>query len=68
MFFRQEKSPFDSFLDSLNFWQRKNLYTVLELGQTNMSYEEASSKAIIAEKKDLKFLLEQALNSPEPKI
>lgn len=68
MFFRQEKSPFDSFLDSLNFWQRKNLYTVLELGQTNMSYEEASSKAICAEKKDLKFLLEQALNSPEPKI
>ncbi|MCC4514664.1 hypothetical protein [Limosilactobacillus reuteri] len=68
MFFRQNKSPFDSFLDSLTYWQKKNLYTVLQLGQTNLSYEEADYKAIIAKDEDLRFLLEKTLNSPDPKM
>lgn len=68
MLFRQNKSPFDSFLDSLTYWQKRNLYTVLKLGQTNLSYKEVSRKAVIVEDQDLRFLLEQALNSPDPKI
>ena len=68
MLFRQNKSPFDSFLDSLTYWQKRNLYTVLKLGQTNLSYKEVSRKAVIVEDQDLHFLLEQALNSPDPKI
>ena len=68
MFFSQNKSPFDSFLDSLTYWQKKNLYTVLQLGQTNLSYKEADYKAIIAKDEDLRFLLEKTLNSPDPKM
>lgn len=68
MFFRQSKSPFDSFLDSLTYWQRINLYTVLTLGQTKLSYEEANNKAILSDKKDLRFLLEKTINSPDPRI
>lgn len=68
MLFRQNKSPFDSFLDSLTYWQKRNLYTVLKLGQTNLSYKEVNRKAVIVEDQDLRFLLKQALNSPDPRI
>lgn len=68
MFFRQDKSPFDSFLDSLTYWQKINLYTVLKLGQNNISFEDAKWEAVAKDDKDLKYLLEKALNSPDPKM
>ena len=58
----------DSFLNSLTFWQKKNLYTVLTLGQSNMSYKEASHEAIVSDDDKLNYLLRKALNSPDPKM
>lgn len=62
----------DTFLHSLDYWQLINLYTVLLLGQNNgMTSKEARTKAIVdfdPNCKKLKFLLEQALNSPDPKM
>lgn len=62
----------DTFLHSLSFWQVINLHAVLLLGQnSSMTPREARAEAIRKfdpERKGLKFLLEQALNSPDPKI
>lgn len=62
----------DTFLHSLEYWQIINLHTVLLLGQdANLTLKEARQQAIIdfdTDHKKLKFLLEQALNSPDPKI
>lgn len=67
MFFKQYNSPLDSFLDSLTYWQKLNLYTVLKSGQSELSFKDAKSEGISREDGKLKFLLEQALNSPTPK-
>lgn len=62
----------DTFLHSLSYWQIINLHTVLLLGQNaNLTLTEARRQAIIdfsTDYKKTKFLLEQALNSPDPKI
>ncbi|PEG95504.1 hypothetical protein CP361_00715 [Lactobacillus sp. UMNPBX10] len=66
MFFKRHK--LNSFLNSLNYWQKKNLYIVLTLGQDNISYKAAKHKAIVSNDDDLRFLLRKALNSPDPKM
>lgn len=60
----------DTFLNSLTYWQTLNLFTVLAQGQSHISYSDAKAKAIINydDKEKLKILLEQALNSPDPKM
>ncbi|PEG89472.1 hypothetical protein CP358_04850 [Lactobacillus sp. UMNPBX7] len=67
MFFKRQYSV-DSFLASLNHWQKVNLYTVLTLGQDNISYKAAKHKAIVSNDDDLRFLLRKALNSPDTKM
>ena len=59
-----------SFLDSLTYWQTINLFTVLNVGQNDVSFSEAKEQAMLdfADTKKLEFLLEQALNSPDPKM
>lgn len=59
-----------SFLDSLTYWQTINLFTVLAQGQSNISYLKAKNKAVrdYMDKEELVYLLEQALNSPDPKM
>lgn len=59
-----------SFLDSLTYWQTINLFTVLDVGQNDVPFSEAKEQAMLdfADTKKLEFLLEQALNSPDPKI
>ena len=66
MFFKRQYSV-DSFLASLNHWQKVNLYTVLMLGQNNISYREAKRQAIVSDDEQLSFLLRKSLNSPDPK-
>lgn len=62
----------DTFLHSLEYWQIINLHTVLLLGQdANLTLKEARRQAITSfdtTHKKTKFLLEQALNSPDPKM
>lgn len=67
MFFKRQYSV-DSFLASLNHWQKVNLYTVLTLGQDNISYKAAKHKAIVSDDEQLSFLLRKSLNSPDPKM
>lgn len=67
MFFKRQYSV-DSFLASLNHWQKVNLYTVLMLGQNNISYREAKRQAIVSDDEKLSFLLRKSLNSPDPKM
>lgn len=59
-----------SFLDSLTYWQTVNLFTVLNVGQNDVPFSEAKEQAMLdfADTKKLEFLLEQTLNSPDPKI
>lgn len=59
-----------SFLDSLTYWQTINLFTVLNVGQNDVPFLEAKEQAMLdfADTKKLEFLLEQALNSPDPKM
>lgn len=58
-----------SFLESLDCWQTINLFTVLKLGQNDVSFSEARNQAIqnLNDTKGLEFLLEEALNSPNVK-
>lgn len=64
------KNNISSFIESLSYWQTINLFTVLNVGQKNVSFSEAKSQAELdfADTKKLEFLLEQALNSPDPKM
>lgn len=59
-----------SFLDSLTYWQTINLFTVLNVGQNDVPFSEAKEQAMLdfADTKKLEFLLEQTLNSPDPKM
>ncbi|UFK66804.1 hypothetical protein IU404_02270 [Limosilactobacillus reuteri] len=68
LFKSQNISPIDSFLSSLTYWQKLNLQTVLILGQRNITLENARNQALTNDDDDFKFLLEQALNSPDPKM
>lgn len=64
------KNNISSFIESLSYWQTINLFTILNVGQKNVSFSEAKSQAELdfADTKKLEFLLEQALNSPDPKM
>lgn len=64
------KNNISSFIDSLSYWQTINLFTILNVGQKKVSFIEAKSQAELdfADTKKLEFLLEQALNSPDPKM
>ena len=68
LFKSQNISTIDSFLSSLTYWQKLNLQTVLILGQRNITLENARNQALTNDDDDFKFLLEQALNSPDPKM
>ncbi|MCC4349345.1 hypothetical protein BHL83_07470 [Limosilactobacillus reuteri] len=68
LFKSQNISPIDSFLSSLTYWQKLNLQTVLILGQRNITLENARNQALTNDDDDFRFLLEQALNSPDPKM
>ena len=68
LFKSQNISPIDSFLSSLSYWQKLNLQTVLILGQRNITLEKARNQALTNDDDDFRFLLEQALNSPDPKM
>lgn len=68
--FKNSKDNIGSFLKSLDYWQTINLYTVLAQGQSHISYNDAKTRAILdyKDKDKLRYLLEAALNSPDPKI
>lgn len=68
--FKNSKDNIGSFLKSLDYWQTINLYTVLAQGQSRISYNDAKTRAILdyKDKDKLRYLLEAALNSPDPKI
>ena len=59
----------DSFLDSLDYWRTINLYTTLRQARSNISFEDAKSEAIVnfGDPDKLKYMLEEAINSPNPK-
>lgn len=62
-------SEINRFLDSLSYWQSINLYVVLAQTQMNYSFKEAKGEAIAnyTDSNKLKYLLEEAINSPNPK-
>ena len=64
------KNNISSFIESLSYWQTINLFTVLNVGQKNIPFSEAKNQAELdfTDTKKLEFLLEQALNSPDPKM
>lgn len=64
------KNNISSFIESLSYWQTINLFTVLNVGQKNIPFSEAKNQAELdfADTKKLEFLLEKALNSPDPKM
>ena len=68
--FVESSDNIHSFIESLNYWQTINLFTVLNVGQKNISFSKAKDQAELdfADTEKLEFLLEQALNSPDPKM
>lgn len=58
-----------SFLKSLNYWQTINLYTTLKQARMDISFEDAKVEALekFDDKDALKYMLEEAINSPNPK-
>lgn len=59
----------DSFLNSLNYWQQLNLYITLLQARETISYFDAKTEALskVLDPGKLKFLLEDSINSPQPK-
>ena len=57
------------FLNSLSYWQAINLYITLLQSKEDISFAEDKKEAILnySEPKKLHYLLEEALNSPNPK-
>ena len=68
--FMEASDNIHSFIKSLSYWQTINLFTILNVGQKNISFSEAKDQAILdfADTEKLEYLLEQALNSPDPKM
>lgn len=62
-------SEINRFLDSLSYWQSINLYVVLAQTQMDYSFKEAKEEAVVnyTDSNKLKYLLEEAINSPNPK-
>lgn len=59
----------DSFLKSLDYWHSINLYITLRQAESEISFEEARAEALLNYKnpEKLKYMLEEAINSPKPK-
>lgn len=59
----------DSFLKSLSYWQTVNLYITLKQARMDISFEDAKSEALgkVDDTKALRYMLEEAINSPNPK-
>lgn len=66
----KNRDNINTFLKSLDYWQTINLFTVLAQGQSFISYDDAKAQAMVDydDKEKLKIILEQALNSPDPKM
>lgn len=69
MFKNFKSNDVDSFLDSLDYWRTINLYITLRQARSNISFEDAKSEAIVnfGDPDKLKYMLEEAINSPNPK-
>ena len=58
----------DSFLKSLSYWQTINLYITLRQANTDISFEDAKTEALTKfGEDDLRYMLEEAISSPNPK-
>lgn len=58
----------NSFLKSLDYWRTINLYITLRQAESDISFEDARAEALVNFDTDkLKFMLEEAINSPKPK-
>lgn len=57
------------FLNKLTYWQSINLYTTLLQARSDISYDDAKAEAIVKwnNPDELRYLLEESLNSPSPK-
>lgn len=69
MFKSFQGAKVDSFLESLNYWQTINLYITLKQARMDISFEDAKSEALgkIDDTNALRYMLEEAINSPNPK-
>lgn len=69
MFKNFKSNDVNSFLDSLDYWRTINLYITLRQARSNISFEDAKSEAIVnfGDPDKLKYMLEEAINSPNPK-
>lgn len=57
-----------SFLKKLSYWQTINLYITLKQASTDISFEDAKVEALTKYgDDDLRYMLEEAINSPNPK-
>lgn len=58
------------FINDLTYWQAINLYITLLQAKEDISFAEAKRQAILnySEPEKLNYLLEEAINSPNPKI
>ncbi|MCM1234596.1 MAG: hypothetical protein NC489_31225 [Ruminococcus flavefaciens] len=59
----------NSFLKSLNYWQTINLYVTLKQARMDISFEDAKVEALenFDDEDKLRYMLEEAINSPNPK-
>lgn len=59
----------NSFIKSLDYWQTINLYTTLKQAKMDISFEDAKSEALAnySDNNKLQYMLEEAINSPNPK-
>lgn len=63
------KNNINLFINGLTYWQTINLYITLLQAKEDISFAEAKKKAILdySEPEKLHYLVEEALNSPNPK-
>lgn len=59
----------DAFIDNLSYWQQINLHITLLQSQRNLDYMSARAKALAEYENldNLKYCMQEALNSPIPK-
>lgn len=65
----KKSNDVDSFLKSLDYWRKINLYITLIQARNDISFEDAKSEALVNfdDPDKLKYMLEEAINSPNPK-
>lgn len=64
------KNNINLFINGLTYWQTINLYITLLQAKEDISFAEAKTQAILnySKPEKLEYLLEEAINSPNPKI